>query len=567
MRFIALLLALPAVASAQYTQQCLEDTDSGNGLSLAVSSQGSIHISRVYRVVRGDLVHTEIDWAGNVTDTEVGNRVHRLAIDEVNDTDLILQDDEPRICFYDGRNQRFAVALREGAEWSTETIAEGMRAGDWCAMALVDGALVTAFHHENSLHYAVRNGPDDWAVEEARALANRDVGLEIDMVHLGGGVVAVAYRDTEGAPYISWRNPNGDWVHRAINGLEFRAGASPRITSDGRGGVWLLHGFLPDGSGADGGLLLTSGSPDGLGTEVVVAEAAGGSTGAARIDGVLVTATRDLLRSALFPPQDGLRLYGGLPASREFDYLEVHNAAQQRHTYQSVDLAADPFRLPVVIAQDERSPFHDDPGSGLVCIWRPADRDGDGVPDRAEQRFGSDPDDADSDDDGRSDGEEVLIDHTNPTGQGDLPDAAPEPDVGVLDFGVEPDAAEEEDASPEQDAGEEDDAAEEEDASPEEDAGEEDAAAAEEDAGAEDDATVDAALELDAAAPDPDAATPEADAEVEDAEVEEDFPDVRFDWATEEEEGGGGSSGCTSTPGRSGGAWILLLLVGLVRRR
>ena len=49
-----------------------------------------------------------------------------------------------------------------------------------------------------------------------------------------------------------------------------------------------------------------------------------------------------------------------------------------------------------------------------VCFYRPIDSDNDRVPDYEENARGTNPDVADSDGDGRSDGEEILIDGTDP---------------------------------------------------------------------------------------------------------------------------------------------------------
>ena len=72
------------------------------------------------------------------------------------------------------------------------------------------------------------------------------------------------------------------------------------------------------------------------------------------------------------------------------------------------------FGLPIFVYADQRSPFGEDRGSSKVCVARPADLDGDRLPDGIELQLGTDPADADSDDDGVSDGDEVLDLATDP---------------------------------------------------------------------------------------------------------------------------------------------------------
>ena len=76
-------------------------------------------------------------------------------------------------------------------------------------------------------------------------------------------------------------------------------------------------------------------------------------------------------------------------------------------------MQSDPFGLPIIAFADEGGAFGDD-GFGRVCFYRPNDLDQDHVPDVIELEQGTNPDVADTDGDGRSDGEEILIDFTDP---------------------------------------------------------------------------------------------------------------------------------------------------------
>ena len=75
---------------------------------------------------------------------------------------------------------------------------------------------------------------------------------------------------------------------------------------------------------------------------------------------------------------------------------------------------SDPFGLPIIGFADEGSRFGGDNGFGRVCFYRPNDADADHVPDVIEDELGTDPDRSDTDGDGRTDGEEILIDGTDP---------------------------------------------------------------------------------------------------------------------------------------------------------
>ena len=77
-------------------------------------------------------------------------------------------------------------------------------------------------------------------------------------------------------------------------------------------------------------------------------------------------------------------------------------------------MQADPFGLPVIGFADEGSPNGGDNGFGRVCFYRPSDSDLDHVPDVIEDEIGTDPNRADTDGDGRTDGDELLIDGTDP---------------------------------------------------------------------------------------------------------------------------------------------------------
>lgn len=112
-------------------------------------------------------------------------------------------------------------------------------------------------------------------------------------------------------------------------------------------------------------------------------------------------------------PADGLRYYlrnGGV-AYKVMRFLSLGIT--------NVDLA----KIPVGV--DERSFISDIDGDGKFPLSEEnlgldIDRDSDGLPDKMEEGLKTDPLDSDSDGDGVSDGDEVLIKNSNPLGEGNI---------------------------------------------------------------------------------------------------------------------------------------------------
>ena len=91
--------------------------------------------------------------------------------------------------------------------------------------------------------------------------------------------------------------------------------------------------------------------------------------------------------------------------------LESYGLAQGRHVFRFV-VALDPFGWPVIAFVDAFAGGVGQPAAAPLYLWRPRDSDGDRIPD--EQETGTNPLRADTDGDGVSDGDEVLVEGLTP---------------------------------------------------------------------------------------------------------------------------------------------------------
>ncbi len=467
----ALLWGLVATAaSAQmYEQICLDEFDASFGLSIDVDERGRAHLAHVRRLL-GDLVHTVVEPGAEPVSEVIAARVSLIGTQEIRDTDLRFLDGVLSVCFHDGRARALKVAERVDGEWVVETVREAVRAGDHCSIARVGGRLAVAYHEGRALHYAER-GDDGWdVVGQIDALDEYDVGREVEL-RVFGGTVYAAHHGTDGPEIdhlrITWRpEAGGQWQTQRVQHEEFSAGLRPRISSFGNGGVRITFGIMPSSldETSDNGMLMASGRfPGGVQLSQVLADWTGGGHGAYRRGDDLVMVVRERLRSPVFGDIDGLRIYREMPGNVDFQQVEVEGAAQRRHVYLRLDAKPHPFGDPVLAYADERSAFFGDPSDSRVCMYRPVDTDADMVPDDEEDARGLNPEDPDTDGDGRGDGQEILFDHSDPLvpdEPGPEPDMfVPEPDMAPPDMFVpEPDmAVPEPDAALDLDAGAEPD--------------------------------------------------------------------------------------------------------------
>jgi MYXO-CTERM domain-containing protein len=544
---LAGLLCVSAAAAQTHEEFCLpaDEIDAGQGLRLAVSPQGDLHLLRVKRV-GGHLLHTIIGADGAPETTQVAERISRLAIDEVEHFDLRWDGDGLLGCWYDASFQRLQFgAWTPDAGWSVETVTE---AGvlDGCRLARAGARLWVVYSSDAGLSAAWREGEGAWASEVVQAGA---VGDSPDVVGQPDGSLLVAHRGLPGDLWVSsW---DGAWDSTLVEGFGLAWGVSPQLVVDAEGWASVVHGLV--GQDSDAGLMHSMFGPEGWVTEGRAELEVGGTNAAMWSgDGTLWAVSRELRRSAIFGRSDGLHLFEDWARTP----LAAYDAADQRHRFEYASVAAEPFGLPVVAVLDERAPFQGQTAGGFTCWYRPLDGDGDGVPDEAEARLGTDPDEADSDGDGRTDGEELLLDESNPLGDG----ASPGFDLGVgspVDGGVGADGGATDAALVDMEV---------------------DAAAAE-DGALPDAAEADAAV-IDAGAVEPDAAPVDGalvDGAVNEADTE---PPVRAEDAGADAAvmAGGDATpvgvspdpgeGCSTAPGGSGGAsWLAVLLLGLWRRR
>lgn len=577
MRLMILLTLLIGSARAQVLEKiCLPEDDAGLGLSLSVDPQGRVHLSRIFRIL-GGLNYTVVDMDGVPANEEVAPRVSLLGIDEVGTTDLGWEGGAPRICYYNAGQRVFEVARREPGGWVREQVGPaGRGVGRWCNLVNQAGRLVVVFGGDDGIvRVGRRRGRDDWAVVDIDAVAGRRVGLDGSATLVQGRIVA-AHRTEDARLRISWEGANGAFTSEDILDIALGTGIDP-VAVDGGDQVLVVHGLVSPPGTSDGGLMITRGRPGAFRSQQAELVELGGANAATIVNDGLAVVTRYYRRNALFGSADGLRLYPDLGVRFDFESLEAHGSAEQRHTWNNLDITTDPFGFPVIAAQDEAEPFLNDRGSARVCVWQAQDTDRDRIPDEAEARYGTEIDNPDTDQDGRSDGEEVLDDGTDPTRRGadGLPDmGGPPADALVAD-------ASPPDAGPDGAAGELDmdrpfDASSLDQALG--DGGRSDGMA---DAVVLDGATADQGRVLDSAVDRglPDAARPDAarpDAALPDALV----PDAtQLDGMTSDSAVSGDTvsgetistdevdDGCQQGPGRGGLAWLALVGVGLVKRR
>ena len=400
--------AFCAPPEQQLTRFCLSDNNQYIALDMTVDRLGEIYVSRA-SLVQGNLNFTHVRRDGTHDNTRVQGRVSIFPNLSIEDTDLIVEDGLAHICFRNARTRVFQYGVQnpDGA-WNIENIPADGDGGIECAIGLIRGRPVVAYRQNGELMFAERQADATWITGVADAVANSNVGLELDM-QIHDDVPYIAHRDAGALSFrLSFRR-GGNWrtvagpLGQGLAGGGFGFRPSLLVTNDQ---ITVIHGDVPADVdiGSDGSLYVSSiGAElnDIFRSENLDAEGHGGGQAVMSYDGGILVAGRYRLRSALAGREDGLELYKVTNISNIFS-LEAHTAADRRHKFTRISMQADPFGLPVIGFADEGSPFGGDNGFGRVCFYRPSDSDLDHVPDVIEDEIGTDPNRADTDGDGRT---------------------------------------------------------------------------------------------------------------------------------------------------------------------
>ncbi|MBV72402.1 MAG: hypothetical protein CMH52_13845, partial [Myxococcales bacterium] len=397
-----------------FEQTCFDEANGNWALSLAVDDLGVVHVSRIRRL-SGDLVYTRIGPDGVKQDTVVAEDVSTLGGDEVSDTDITLFNGRPAIAFRNN-DGRYEVAIQEQGQWRRSTVIENASAGFHCEVAVANGQLVTAFTQGRNLRFGTRQANGQWQLTTIDSIF-RSVGREADLA-IWNDEPVIAHRDfTLGQLRISRRSGN-QWTTRAIAAQNGEFGFRPTVMVIDEG-IRIFHGTVPDepDQSGDGVQWYVYGPLEAAEYQQFSFDnnGAGGGQAIGVLNDNVAVFSRRRQRSALFGAQDGLLLWINADSGRQVE-LELAGSNDQRRRYQFLNFRSDPFGLPVLLYSDDRTAAGGEPDVSRFCIYRAADQDGDYLPDPFEADYGTDPLQADTDGDGRSDGEEYLIDGTDARG-------------------------------------------------------------------------------------------------------------------------------------------------------
>ncbi|MBV72249.1 MAG: hypothetical protein CMH52_13065 [Myxococcales bacterium] len=402
----------------QLTRFCLADNNQNIALDMTVDALGDIFVTRS-SLIQGNLYLTQVNRDGTHSNSRIQSRVALFPNRPIFDTDVIIADQAPHVCYRNARSSTLYYAYKSAdGDWVTETVAEDGDAGIDCAITVNNDRVLVAYRHAGQLFVASRDANGQWSRDLADSVANSIVGIELDMVMVDG-TPFIVHRDSGQRSFRITTKQNNRWLSVAAPGGVFENGVGfrPRIWVENNQ-VTVIHGDVPPDPdiGSDGNLYISTidqGLSGVVRTNNLDAEGHGGSQAIMSFEEGLLIAGRYRLRSALGFREDGLNLYKLTEVSSIYS-LEAYTIADRRHIFKRVNLASDPFGLPIIGFADEGSRFGGDNGFGRVCFYRPNDVDGDHVPDVIEDELGTDPDRADTDGDGRTDGEEILIDGTDP---------------------------------------------------------------------------------------------------------------------------------------------------------
>ena len=326
------------------------------------------------------------------------------------DTDIVIYNGQPAICYRDLAARSSRVARRTGAgQWTIENVSNDASSGEFCEIDVLAGALVTAFSHGTELRFANRQANGSWTVTTVDTVGGRTVGVDPSMV-IRNGVPYIAHQDeTNGLLRLS-RRLNGRWTTVATpapgdlngDGLPDKFGFRPGLVVL-ENDIRILHGLVPaqPDQGSDYSLRISVIGHDlaAFQTSNLQATGFGGGQAVMAYEEGFLGAVRRRDRDAVFGSRGGLYLVKAA-GNYSWNPLEFYDGGVN-HTYRRISIEADPFGLPLI-------GFADLQQGDEVCVYRPNDADRDQLPDVEELRRGTDPDRADTDGDGVSDGDEVF---------------------------------------------------------------------------------------------------------------------------------------------------------------
>jgi len=398
---------------------CLDDNDQTLGLDMYVDELGDIYFTRTSRVL-GHLYYSRVLRDGSQEKERMHSRVSLFPDRVLQDTSLIFFEGRPHICYRAPRTQDLYVTFRTpDGEWNRTIVEEDDNAGADCALSVQNERLVMAYSQGDALKFARRNADGTWSKRTVDNPAERSVGRDLSLI-IHNDAAIIAHRDaTLGALRLTYEHR--DQWHTLEGNVppdadQLGNGFRPTLTVVADQ-LLVFHGGRPlePDAGSDSTLYMstTSWPPNVFQTEEFDIDGFGGGQSVIPYeDGFLIFA-RQRIRNALGFRFDGLSMRKVTEVTTQ-RILEDHSFGDRRHLFTRLRVFADPFGLPIMGFSDEGSPFGGDQGYAKACFYRPTDSDADWVPDIIEHQLGTEIFRADSDGDGRTDGQEILLDNTDP---------------------------------------------------------------------------------------------------------------------------------------------------------
>ncbi|MBU0552586.1 hypothetical protein KJ940_14020, partial [Myxococcota bacterium] len=404
--FIFLALFFTSTPAVGWEQACLPG-QSSLALAMDVDAMGVIHWARVGRL-DGALYYGTWAPGGVMSEAIIAENISRSSNFEVRHLGIITHSQGVDVCFPNALASRVEVASLRSGSWARVVVESGI-VSKGCDLAFDGATLNIAYAADGVLRLAYRDG--GWHAQTIDA-TEEPVGEMPDLAVTPLGL-AVAHRAGGDALRLTWWD-GASWLSETPPHSLSNTGHEPALILDGDQ-VSVYHAVAASTLNvtSDVFVLETRGPLGGpYVTDQILANNLGGALDAARAGDRLDLITRQLSRSALFGSSDGLLIYTNDLMTPE--YFFSNGSGDQRILVRAARVAHGPFDLPVFASIEDRSAYLGQPSQSVTCLWRPEDGDQDGLPDEAEASLGTDPDDQDTDGDGRTDGEEVLIDGTDP---------------------------------------------------------------------------------------------------------------------------------------------------------